>query len=137
MRSRPKYNTKQKEILLGYFKSIPGIHVTAGEVFSCLRSRGESIGQATVYRQLESLVDEGMIRKYIINGNSPACYEYAEPDDHADGGTCFHCKCEKCGKLIHLSCDELTMIQAHLASEHNFRLDPVRTVFYGLCEECR
>ena len=45
-------------------------------------------------------------------------------------------KCEKCGKLIHLHCDELEEIQTHILKEHRFKMDPMRTVFYGLCENC-
>ena len=28
-------------------------------------------------------------------------------------------------------------IQNHLMKDHQFRLDPLRTVLYGLCEECK
>ena len=136
MNSKSRYKTKQREMLLGYFETVPGKHVTAADICAYLRSRESSIGQSTVYRQLESLVDEGLIKKYIIDANSPACFEYVAPDSHACGDFCFHCKCEKCGKLIHLHCEELEEIQRHLSSEHHFRLDPTRTVFYGLCEQC-
>ncbi len=136
MNSKSKYKTKQREMLLGYFETVPGIHVTAGDVCSYLRERGASIGQSTVYRQLENLVDEGIIKKYIVDVNSPACFEYVEPGSHGEGEICFHCKCEKCGKLIHLHCDELEWMQSHLISEHRFQMDPTRTVFYGLCEQC-
>ncbi|MCR5473983.1 MAG: transcriptional repressor [Lachnospiraceae bacterium] len=136
MNSRSKYKTKQREILLGYFETNPGVHVTAGDICEFFRSSGILIGQSTIYRNLESLVDEGIINKYNIDRNSPACFEYVRPDSHEDVETCFHCKCEKCGKLIHLHCDELDEMQAHLMKEHSFRLDPMRTVFYGLCEQC-
>jgi len=135
MNSRSRYKTKQRETLIGYFESRPGQHITAGEVCEFCREQGTGVGQSTVYRQLESLVDEGIINKYTIDVNSPACFEYAGKHDET-GQTCFHCKCEKCGKLIHLHCDELEEIQSHLGREHHFRLDPRRTVFYGLCEEC-
>ncbi len=136
MNSRSKYRTKQRDILLSYFEKMAGIHVTAGDVCEYIRKQDAPISQATVYRQLESLVNEGIINKYIIDGNSPACFEYAGDGGHEDPEVCFHCKCEKCGKLIHLHCDELNGIQAHLLARHQFRLNPMRTVFYGLCEQC-
>ena len=136
MNSRPKYKTKQKETLLQYLETIPGTHVTAGDVCEHFKKQGTMIGQSTVYRQMESLVDEGILNKYIIDGNSPACFEYVSPDAHEDTEVCFHCKCEKCGKLIHLHCDELEEIQTHILKEHRFKMDPMRTVFYGLCENC-
>ena len=66
-----------------------------------------------------------------------ACFEYVGQDSHAPGEACFHLKCEKCGKLLHLHCEELDHIGGHLFEEHGFKLDPLRTVFYGVCEECR
>lgn len=136
MNSWSKYKTKQREILIHYFESIPGIHITAGDVCKYFKSQGADIGQSTVYRQLESLVVEGIISKYIIDGNSPACFEYIEDNNHKEADICFHCKCDKCGKLIHLHCDELEEIQMHLYAEHRFKMNPMRTVFNGLCEQC-
>ncbi len=136
MNTRSKYKTKQREILLGYLETVPGVHITASDVCEYFKAQGAKIGQSTVYRQLESLVDEGIINKYIIDGNSPACFEYMGADSHEEAEVCFHCKCEKCGKLIHLHCDELEDIRVHLEQEHHFKMDPLRTVFYGLCDQC-
>ncbi len=122
--------------MISYFETVPGVHVTANDVCEYFKAQGAPIGQSTVYRQLESLVDEGIVNKYIIDGNSPACFEYVGSDDHADSEICFHCKCVKCGRLIHLHCDELEGMQIHLYEEHCFKLNPMRTVFYGLCEQC-
>lgn len=136
MNSRQKYKTKQRDMLIAYLKSVPGVHITAGDVCEYFHSQGAQIAQATVYRQLEKLVDEGIINKYIFDSSSPACFEYVDENSHQHCEICFHCKCEKCGKLIHLSCEELEAIQNHIFKEHKFRMDPKRTVFYGLCDEC-
>lgn len=136
MNSRPKYKTKQKEVLTEYFSKLPGVHITANDVCEYFKKTGNPIAQATVYRQLENLVDEGVINKYILDANSPACFEYTGEGIRSEKETCFHCKCEKCGKLIHLHCEELNELQKHLMDEHKFRLNPLRTVFYGLCEGC-
>ena len=136
MNTRSKYKTKQRDILLGYLETMPGTHITASDVCEYFRERGATIGQSTVYRQLESLVDEGIINKYNIDANTPACFEYMGVEHPQNAETCFHCKCEKCGKLIHLHCDEMEAIKTHLNNEHGFKMDPKRTVFYGLCEQC-
>ena len=107
MSVKVKYKTQQRDILLRYLQSVPGIHFTASDVYSHFKKLVAPTGQSTIYRQLESLVDEGILNKYIIDGNSPACFEYVGPDVHVDMEICFHCKCEKCGKLIHLHCSEL------------------------------
>ena len=54
-------------------------------------------------------------------------------------GTChshFHLKCTECGVLIHLDCDHLAAITAHVQEDHGFMIDPARTTFYGLCRAC-
>ncbi len=136
MNTKLKYKTKQRDILLKYLETVPGVHITANDVCEYFKKQGANIGQSTIYRHLEGLVDEGIINKYIIDGNSPACFEYVGANSHICGNVCFHCKCEKCGKLIHLHCDEMEEIQEHLFKAHQFKMDPLRTVFYGLCEEC-
>ena len=136
MDSRKKYKTNQKEILLRYLASVPGVHFTAGNVCKYLKEQGASIGQSTVYRHLEDLVDEGVLNKYSIDGNSPACFEYVGKESHGEAEVCFHCKCESCGKLLHLHCDELQELRKHVFKDHKFQVDTNRTVFYGLCEQC-
>ncbi len=136
MNTRSKYRTKQRELLLEYLKSRPGIHTTASDIYEYFKKQDAPIGQSTIYRQLESLVAEGLIHKYIIDAGCPACFEYAALDKTESSSGCFHCKCEKCGKLIHLYCEQLDGFQTHLLEDHRFRLDPTRTVFYGLCDQC-
>ena len=136
MGSRAKYRTKQRDILVEYLKSSPGVHFTASDICEHMKSCGESIGQSTIYRRLEELVDEGVLSKYTIDASTPACFEYVGKDSHSDGGTCFHCKCEKCGSLIHMHCDEMESISEHLMGHYGFRLNSMRTVFYGICKDC-
>ena len=38
MNSRSKYKTKQREILISYFETVPGVHVTAGDVCDYLKA---------------------------------------------------------------------------------------------------
>ena len=136
MNPRPKYKTKQKELLMECFKSHPGVHLTAAEVVSYLKERDCSIGQSTVYRQLELMVSDGIINKYVLDSTSPACFEYVGAESHHHDCECFHLKCQDCGKLIHLHCHEIEELESHLMGEHQFSLDPRRTVFYGRCKEC-
>lgn len=137
MSTKSKYKTKQREILLDYLKTIPGVHFTAGDICEYFKGQDLTIGQSTVYRQLEELVNEGLLNKYNLSATDPACFEYLEEGSHCEGEVCFHCKCEKCGKLIHMHCDELVEIQSHLLRDHQFTMDPLRTVFYGICEDCK
>ncbi len=78
----------------------------------------------------------GLVAKYNVNGTSSACFEYLGAEEHCHKTSCFHCKCEKCGKLIHLHCEDVVKLEQHLMESHGFQMDPCRTVFYGICEDC-
>ena len=130
------YKTKQKQELLEYLKSCGGVHITANDVCEHFKECGSPIGLTTVYRHLERMVDDGVVSKYIIDANTPACFEYISEGEHGKDEVCFHCKCEKCGKLIHMHCEELNEIKEHLFSHHGFNVNSMRTVFYGVCKDC-
>ena len=136
--SKSQYKTKQRAELLGYLASRPGEHVTAKDICQHFEEKGHHIGVTTVYRQMERMVEEGLVNKYILDGTTSACYEYISGDEHEHGAKqCYHCKCEKCGKLIHMYCEEIEMLFKHIQDEHEFVIDPRRTVLYGLCDSCR
>ena len=127
------YVTVQKDTVLNYLKENPGRHVNARDVYDELKKQEEKIGLTTVYRHLEKLVQEGQVIRSVIDENTPACYGYTGCED----SHCYHFKCIRCGRIEHIHCDEITILENHLNSEHNFTIMPRMTVFYGLCEECR
>ena len=118
----------------------PGISYTEGsamdrEIQRFFKEQGITIGTTTVYRNLEKMVEQGLVAKYNVDGTSSACFEYI--GDHGEEHeNCYHCKCEKCGKLIHLQCNEIESLKQHMQQHHDFQMDPHRTVFYGICGEC-
>ena len=137
MAVKGQYKTKHRGELLEYLETVAGKHITVNEICDYFKEKGSPIGVATVYRQLEKMVNEGLVSKYVIDPNGPACFEYNPADGtEVERECCYHCKCEKCGKLIHLHCDEMEEIQQHLMEHHQFRLNAIRTVFYGICEQC-
>ena len=137
MNRKISYRTKWQDEILRYFREISNGHVTASDVYEYFRGEGYTIGMTTVYRQLDNLVSLGKLNKYNIETGCPACYEYIEQDNNENNKVCFHCKCENCGKLIHIHCNELKEIQKHFIDFHDFFLDSKRTVFYGVCSDCR
>ena len=42
-----------------------------------------------------------------------------------------------CGKLIHLQCNEVESLKQHMMNHHGFEMAALRTVFYGICSECK
>ena len=136
MSEKNKYRTKQREELLEYLKQLHGAHITALELCEHFSQAGSPIGKATVYRQLEQLAEEGVVYKYVFETGQPSCYEYVPEDSHCKCEMCFHCKCERCGQLFHLHSRQLEELTEELTQKHHFRMDPRRTVFIGVCEQC-
>ncbi len=134
MGNKTTYRTRAQEELLTYLKTAPGQHHTAAEIREHFAGQERPIGTATIYRQLERFVQEGSVRKYVIGPGECACYAYAEDQQCASH---FHCRCDVCGRLIHLDCDELREIQTHLLEHHGFAWNAGKTVFYGICDQCR
>ena len=135
MASKAPYRTRQQDELLEYLRQNPGLHHTAAQIRDHFASVDQRIGTATIYRQLERFVEEGTVRKDLLETGDSACYEFVEKK--AACANHFHCKCEKCGKLIHMDCEELQEVRNHLLEHHGFLWNAGKTVFYGICDQCR
>ncbi len=135
MEEKNRYRTRQREQLLSYLAEHPRKHFTAADICEHFRNGDQKIGTTTVYRQLERLVTEGQVKKYVFEEGESACFEYIGKGAEEEF-LCYHLKCEKCGRLIHLECREITMFEKHITEHHGFLIDPKRTVFYGVCRDC-
>ncbi|MCR5484897.1 MAG: transcriptional repressor [Clostridiales bacterium] len=127
------YTTKQGENIINLLKSTGGEHLTADEISLMLSERGCAVGKSTVYRRLEKLVENGSVRRFIIDEGKRACYQYV-------GESCknhYHLRCDKCGKLLHVDCDYLDKVADHILEHHGFVMNGEKTVIYGTCPECR
>ncbi len=132
-----RYNTRQREVLLEYLRKMQGEHITVNDIRSYLSESGSGVGMTTIYRQLDKMVDEGIVKKYVLDSSSAACFEYVDSHNECRESGCTHLKCTSCGKLIHLHCDDLKTTGKHILEEHGFKVDMTRTVIYGLCDECQ
>lgn len=135
MNRKSHYNTKQKSALIEFLKESQGSHVSVNDIHDHLAENGISVGVTTIYRRLGELIEQGVVAKYNIDGESGASFEYIGKESCHEG-LCIHCKCEQCGEITHLHCEELKMIGRHLMQDHGFKVDSNRTVIYGLCDTC-
>lgn len=129
------YNTRQGGLILSLLRSQPGKHFTADDIIAELAEKGMPVGKATVYRHLDKLVKQGVVRKYIAAEGQSACFEFIDGD-----GACnehYHLKCSQCGRLIHTECEYLDEVARHILEHHGFVISPEKTVFYGCCDNCR
>ena len=126
------YITKQQKAVLECIAQHHDECVSVNDLLKQLRRRGEAVGVATVYRQLEKLEKQGHIHKVLTEEG--AYYRYCE---HDEDGDCFLLKCESCGRITHIDCEQLSPLYRHFEHEHRFAINPRRTMLYGECAACR
>ena len=134
MRRSARYNTKNEKAILSYLASVKDSFVTANQVSEYMESQHISMSHTTVYRQLGKLVSDGVVRKNTFIGSGVLCFQYVGPDKYKQGLPCL--KCEKCGEVQGLDCDELALVTKHILEIHAFQVDDSKTVFYGTCRMC-
>lgn len=127
-----EYSTKQRSVILDLLKSTSH-HVTALDILTHLRKNGNDVSTATVYRTLDKLEGEGLVKKMNVGGGQSACYQYMQNSECKQH---FHLKCTECGALIHLSCEFLAKLENHVFREHAFTISAGKTVIYGKCAKC-
>ena len=132
--SGAEHTTKQGRLIAACLEKHASVHLTAEEISQCLKSEGTVVSTATIYRHLEKLTANGVVRKYLSSPDEPACYQY-----NGAKAACvrhFHLKCTGCGQLFHVSCPYLEKLEEHIQEHHGFVIDNTRTVLYGLCRKC-
>jgi Fur family ferric uptake transcriptional regulator len=134
MKLSGNYRTKQSEAILGYIDKLGDSHVTATQIVEHFEKSDFPIGRTTIYRHIFRLTEKGELRRYITDGISGACYQRVNNSEECNDH--LHIKCERCGELWHLDCDAFKEIQHHFLNEHAFKINMLKTVFYGDCEKC-
>lgn len=125
------YKTKQRALVLEYFRNNEGLHLTIDDICQGLKDDGTPVGKTTVYRYVQKLADEGIVTKYSLD-NESSCYQY-----HGENKTQhFHLKCTVCMELFHASCEFMESVDGHIFHHHGFKVDSSKTVFYGVCQNC-
>ena len=100
-------------------------HMTAEQIFLELKKTQPKVVQATIYNNLNSLCQEGLIRKLSLEG-SPDRYDTIRKHDHL--------VCRTCGALSDITFHDITMDLEKQLGEAIMYYD--LKVFY-LCPKCR
>ena len=127
------YKTKQKELILTFLKNNKESHLTVDEILFNLQKEGTPVGKTTVYRALEKLEAQNLIRKYSISGTS-SCFQYI--GDKKSCHSHYHLKCSHCNKLFHIKDNNLDKAVSSIMKTNHFAIDNSKTVLYGICKEC-
>lgn len=129
------YKTKQSEDILRYFADHPQQSLRAQDLFEYFRSQQKKIGLATIYRQLDKLVQKGVLLKHHFGQQGVFSYQWANRQGKPEGDV--HIKCETCGKLSLLRCQEIMYLNQHILQHHGFCWNSQKSLFYGVCQDCQ
>ena len=127
-----KYKTKQRVAILGFIESNKDREVTANDILVYLNKNDLKASQTTIYRYLDNLVKEGIIKKNYSEEKSSSCYQYV-------GKRCkehYHLKCNNCGEIIHLDSEIFSSIEKKIIDRYGFKIDNIKTILYGTCNKC-
>jgi Fe2+ or Zn2+ uptake regulation protein len=116
---------KNQEAILKIIQSSDR-HMTAEEIFLECKTKGINVSVATVYRNLASMAEQGLIRKISVTGQP----------DHYDRNMCRHehIVCEVCGMLRDVYIEGLEEL---LESSVGVKLDSYDLCMRYICPECR
>lgn len=123
------YNTDQRKLITEYLINNENKFVNAEEILEYMQEKKQKVGVTTIYRYLNLLEKNKNVRTEIRNHTKYFQYISDECTNH------FHLKCKKCGRIIHLVCDDFIEMNNHLKEKHNFVLDN-NAIIYGTCYNC-
>src|SRR3954451_8283842 len=125
-------STKQGTAVRDALREARGFR-SAQDVYAVLRTEGGSIGLSTVYRHLQSLVDDGVV-DVIQTPAGEATYRYC--GDAADQRHHHPLVCRSCGRSEEIEGRAVERWAGDVAREHGFT-DVDHTVeLFGRCPKC-
>lgn len=106
-----------------------GKHLTPGEVYQQTSQDIPGITEATIYRTLEFLAENGLAHSAHI-GSGHLVYEITKPDHH-------HLICRKCGAEVQFDHTALEQVYSELEEQSGFCSIDSHVTLFGLCPECQ
>ncbi|MDO4286919.1 MAG: transcriptional repressor [Eubacteriales bacterium] len=119
-----KYS-RQRELIREVLEQSDG-HPTADAVYQEVRKKEPTISLATVYRNINQLADNKMIRRVVVPGDS----------DHFDHTLAYHehMICTQCGCVVDIWPEKPLREQLRCMSDAE--ITGYDLVLYGLCRDC-
>jgi len=104
-------------------------HLTPIDVYQHAREVIPGITEATVYRTLSFLSEQGLALEAHI-GNGQLVYVNL---DHSH----LHVICRECGEMLETDCETIRTFVDHFRSETGYWIDVSHLTLFGLCPECQ
>ena len=124
-----KRNTIQRQLVIAAVRFLAD-HPTAEEVYDRITMEYPDISKGTVYRNLNSLVESGLLGKVSVPSG-------ADRFDHILARH-YHINCTHCGKFMNVeNFDYFHDLDDKLANATGFKMEHHGIVFSGLCPECQ
>ena len=127
LRDRGLRLTPQRELVLAAVRELG--HATPEEVAEKVRLTHPGINLSTVYRNLETLENVGLVLHTHL-GHGGATYHAAEELTH------LHLVCGVCGSVGDAPIDAAASFVKSLADDYGFRTDVSHFAIYGTCADC-
>ena len=121
--------TKARVMILKVLeKSLP---LTAGEVFEAVRGKDTRLSLSTVYRNCETLAENGLLLRSTMMADGLTRYEFAH------GGPVHHAICLCCHRIFPIDIGLEEKYEENLEKNYGFEAKDPRVEIYGFCHECR
>ncbi|UCD62958.1 MAG: transcriptional repressor [Candidatus Zixiibacteriota bacterium] len=121
--------TPQRELIFRSFFEM-GEHVSVDELYDRVRREDNSVGYATVWRNLKLICRVGLAEEVNI-GDGITRYDRVTKVPHG------HLFCTECKSVIEFNVEQLVGVLAQKAGERGFTPDSFKIEVQGVCEGCR
>ena len=121
--------TSQRALILDIINRGGG-HLDADEVYRQARQRQPNLSLSTVYRNLHTLKELGLIQELHFN-ESHHHYEVKPSTEHQ------HLVCLGCGKVIEFECGLCSEMKQEIARKEGFEVTGAEVQITGYCSRCR
>ena len=119
--------TSQRKLILEELKK-SGSHPAADEIYERVRKLLPKISLGTVYRNLDVLAKQGVIKKLDIHGTQMRFD--ANPEFH------FHVRCLNCGAVGDVSMNDPLSVKDMVQHGSGYDIREIRLEFLGYCPKC-
>ena len=104
----------------------------ASDLIAQLKRRNLPVNKTTVYREIDFLLSERILREVdLLDGKKR--YELLAENDHHHHMICTGCKSIQCIDMHH----DLDALEGELLSKFDFKVTNHSLEFFGLCTKCR
>jgi Fur family ferric uptake transcriptional regulator len=122
-------STRQRSLLLELVGESEAFK-SAQEIHRELRNRGETVGLATIYRNLQRLVDEELVDT-VRNEQGEMLFRQCVRQRHH-----HHLVCRGCGRVVEVDGPAVETWASSAATEHGFTDVAHTAEIFGLCPDC-